>query len=70
MERVPSVVVSLYATHSLEPFILDYSLVWTEGVTATGFRACVHEAVLFSGEHEAKIVSDPTQFMKRSIYNR
>jgi len=55
MERVPSVVVSLYATHSLEPFILDYSLVWTEGVTATGFRACVHEAVLFSGEHEAKI---------------
>ena len=29
---------------------------WTESVTADGFRACVHEAVLFSGEHRAKIV--------------
>ena len=57
MNAVPAVVLSLYVTHSLDPFILDYSLVWTEAVTADGFRACVHEAVLFSGEHQAEVVS-------------
>ena len=56
MASVPVIVLALKATHPLDPFILDYSLVWTEAITANGFRACVHEAVLFSGEHQAKVV--------------
>ena len=56
MNTLPAIVLSLFVTHPLDPFILDYSLVWTEAVTAMGFRACVHEAVLFSGEHHANVV--------------
>jgi hypothetical protein len=51
----PVVILQLYAIHKLNPFFLDYSLTWAENITTHGFTACLHEAVLFSGNHTAQI---------------
>jgi len=55
MAMVPAVILQLMVTHKLQPFFLDYTLVWTKNVTRDGFTACLHEAVLFSGQHKADI---------------
>jgi hypothetical protein len=55
LEAIPAIALSLYASHKLDPFFFDYSLVWATDVKTTGFTACVHEAVLFSGGHIAYI---------------
>jgi hypothetical protein len=55
MNAVPSIALTLYAKHKLDPFFFDYTLTWAKNVTSSGFTACVHEAVLFSGQHQAEI---------------
>ena len=50
MDDVPSIAVTLFAEHKLDPFFFDYSLAWVTNVTKTSFTACIHEAVLFSGK--------------------
>ena len=54
----PTIVISSQVFHGADNPIIDYSASWVENVTNIGFHVCIHEAILYSGVHEATIVSN------------
>ena len=57
MNSDPVVILSLATKHISASHYKSYAVVWLRSVNTTGFEACVHERVFFSGAHEAELVS-------------
>ena len=51
-----TVILSLASKHLSFPNEMSYSVAWLRSVNTTGFEACVHESVFFSGAHSALLV--------------